>query len=606
MKQNVRCGQELDAIFSGLEREFSKGSRAISAYDKDLEEQVSHIAQAAKRRSVGGKLREDHPLLAHYAAMRSHIERECDEWVQNVRKNHRNSVFRDKFNDSMLVYVYGKVKSAKSSLGNFLAYGKHDPTPEDVNARPAIEFDVERISDAADDDASRLEKQRAATRKDRKFLVDFFEATACIQYFKKPGFTWIDSPGIHSTTGKNGKLAADYLESADLVVYTMSSRSTARETDRQEIRRIIQSGKRLLLLVTRCDEIIKDEDAETHELINVLTMLSPEDRKEIRDGSIASIMEDLGPDAPAGTREMLEKNTVTLSVRYAEAHPEDPGWSESGVPDFYAVLGNVARSEGVRLKMQAPIRAILHHVRQMQHSVGALKTKQGDMEARLRKARSTLEQQAHTLAMNVGMQLDHDIVSIARQYTGDDRRFQRQVTDLAEKALENTSAQLAKTIAADTVALTANLPRQSLKTENLPSYEDIYQTITYHTTSKKRGGTLLGAIAGGVAGFLAAGPAGAAIGAGLGSTAGGLAGSAFDGSQSSRVKVGDNSLEVGRAAARAARDWLEASLTGMSEDMAKECLDPLQNWLAAMRRDMESFETFLSDTRMSLEKELEA
>lgn len=606
MKQNVRCGQELEAIFSDLKREFSKGSQAIRTYDTDLEEHVSHIAQAAKRRSVREKLRADHPLLAHYAAMRAHIERECDEWVQNVRKNHMNSVFRDKFNDSMLVYVYGKVKSGKSSLGNFLAYGKHNPTHEEVNAQPAIEFDVERISDAADDDASRLKKQRADTREKRKFLVDFFEATACIQYFKKQGFTWIDSPGIHSTTGKNGKLAADYLESADLVVYTMSSRSTARETDRQEIRRIIQSGKRLLLLVTRCDEIITDEDAETHELINVLTMLSPEERKEIRDGSIVAIMEDLGPDAPAGIREMLEKNTVTLSVQYAEAHPEDPGWSESGVPDFYAVLVNVARSEGVRLKMQAPLRAILHHVRQMQHSIGALKTRQGDFEAQLRETRSRLEQRAHILAMNVGMQLAHDIVSIARQGTGDDRQFQRQVTDLAEKALEDAFSQLAKTTAEDTVALTVNLPQKSLKTEIFLLYEDIYQTMIYRSTSKKRIGMLLGALGGLVLGFALGGPAGAAAGGGAGSTIGGVAGRAFDGFQSSRVKVGDNSLEVGRAAARAARAWLEEELTDMCEGMAKECLDPLQTWLAAMRQDMESFETFLSDTRMSLEKEVEA
>lgn len=606
MNSNAHCRQELDAIFSGLKQEFGKVSKEISDYDKDLERHVEQLANSTKQRSANGSLRDDHPLLAHYAAMRVHIEQECEAWLATLKKNHLNRDFRTKFNESMLVYVYGKVKSAKSSLGNFLAYGKHDPTREEVEAQPDIEFDVEQVSDASAEDSDRLEKQKAATRTDRKFLVNFFEATACIQYFKKPGFTWIDSPGIHSTTADNEKLAADYLGCADLVVYTMGSRSPARETDRKEIRRIIKSGKKLLLLVTRCDEIITDVDEQTDELIKVSKMFSPEERKEIKDASIDAIMQDLGDDAPATIRDELEKNTVTLSVKYAEEHPEEPGWSESGMPDFYAVLGHIARSEGVRLKMQAPLRLILSDICQMRESVGELKTRQGNLEAQLSKVRSTLQQQAQTLAMNTGRDLAHSIMTIAGEHAGDDERFRERVRDTTERTLEDASARLAKIFAQDTIALTANLQRESFKTENLPTYQDICQTITYHTTTKKRCGTLLGAVVGGMAGFLFGGPLGAGIGIGLGSMGGGAAGNALDGSRTEQVKVGDNRLDVGRSAAQSAREWLEAALDVISAGIAAACLDPLQKWLTETQHDLEEFENFLSARQRSLEGEIGA
>lgn len=606
MNQNAHCRQDLDAIFSGLEQEFGKVSREISEYDKDLETQVARITQSTKQRSANGELRKDHPLLAIYDDIRTHIEQDCEAWLQDLKKNHMNREFRDKFNESMLVYVYGKVKSAKSSLGNFLAYGKHDPTREDVKAQPDIEFDVEQVSDASGEDSVKLEKQRAATRNDRKFLVDFFEATACIQYFKKPGFTWIDSPGIHSTTSKNENLAKDYLDCADLVVYTMSSRSTARETDREEIRQIIRSGKKLLLLVTRCDEIITDVDDQTGELVKICKILSPEERKEIRDGSISAIIEDLGEDAPANIREELEKNTVTLSVRYAEEHPEESGWAESGLPEFYSVLGNIARSDGVRLKIQAPLRAILHHIREMEKNVETLKKRQGDFSDQLAKVCSVLNHQTEALILNTGRELDHEIMTLAREYTGNDESFRQYVSAAAKKVLENASEQLAKTVAENTIKLTANLQMQDMATDNLPAYQDICQTITYPTTAKKRGGTLLGAIAGGAIGFALGSLPGLAIGVGLGSTGGGAVGSALDGSKSEQIKVGDNSLDVGRAAAQSAKEWIEKSLRTVSKHIAEACLDPLQEWLNKTLADLEEFENFLCTKKLSLEKEVKA
>lgn len=105
MSGNAGCRRELDTIFAGLEQEFGKVSGELRDYDTELKKHVEQLADATSRRSANGNWREDHPLLAHYAAIRAHIEQECAAWLQNLQKNHMNRVFRDKFNESMLVYV---------------------------------------------------------------------------------------------------------------------------------------------------------------------------------------------------------------------------------------------------------------------------------------------------------------------------------------------------------------------------------------------------------------------------------------------------------------------------------------------------------------------
>lgn len=604
MSQDIRSRHELDAVFADLEHRFGTASREITEYDTGIKEQITHLKEAFTGKSVTGSLRKDHPLLAYYAAFRHHMEKECAQWLENLERNHTNQCFRNKFNENMLVYVYGKVKTAKSSLGNFLAYGRHNPTPEDIKTLPPVHFDVEQISDCDAEAAQKLEKQRTATRRDRKFRVDFLEATACIQYFKKPGFTWVDSPGIHSTTSQNGQLAMAYLESADLVVYAISSRASERESDRDQITKILQSGKKLLIVCTKCDEIIKDEDPETGELVSCCSMSSPEDRNDIKRGCISAIVDDMGREAWAGLGDELAKNVITLSVHYAEQHPEEPGWSESGLPEFFSVLGAVARSEGVRLKLQAPLRTIINNIRQMQEALEGIRQKQSDIQSNIQKTRSALAHQVKSLSLTSGQQLEHEIMELSKRYVGNDEEFKKHITDVAAKALEEATRQLAKTVVNDTAALTEALRPNGFSTENLPAYEDIYQTITYHSTSRKRKGTLFGAVMGAAVGFLAGGPAGAAIGAGIGSAGGGVIGGTMDGSNTSKVKVGDNTLEVGRAAARKARAWFEQALAHIHAGMDSTCMLPLQQWLDETQKDLDSFSRFLIDKRTELEQEL--
>ncbi|PQJ96335.1 hypothetical protein [Chromatium okenii] len=58
-----------------------------------------------------------------------------------MNRYQRNTEFRENFGDSLLVYVYGKVKAGKSSIGNYVAYGHGDPHRSIIDAaEPTPEF----------------------------------------------------------------------------------------------------------------------------------------------------------------------------------------------------------------------------------------------------------------------------------------------------------------------------------------------------------------------------------------------------------------------------------------------------------------------------------
>jgi polynucleotide 5'-kinase involved in rRNA processing len=59
---------------------------------------------------------------------RNILEETNQNWQKKIATQDTGVHFRAGFNDSLLVFVYGKVKSGKSSLGNYMAWGHTDPT----------------------------------------------------------------------------------------------------------------------------------------------------------------------------------------------------------------------------------------------------------------------------------------------------------------------------------------------------------------------------------------------------------------------------------------------------------------------------------------------
>ena len=164
------------------------------------------LASMASATSVGGPKLAESPLADAVREVEASIAAAVAEWRQRIDRFELNTAFRDDFGDSLLLLVYGLVKAGKSSLGNFVAYGRHDPDESEIAAlretgRPPSYF-VRALADDED-----LDDANAGLERRGKFDVDVEEATSAIQGFKLGGMTWIDSPGLGSMTERNGKLA---------------------------------------------------------------------------------------------------------------------------------------------------------------------------------------------------------------------------------------------------------------------------------------------------------------------------------------------------------------------------------------------------------------
>lgn len=114
---------ELMGAFERLQAQFEQQKSDIQDKDRafNLLRQEFISSNLEHTEALLGSVSTDNPLhdLAHGLS-----ERLADQfavWQKQVMARAKGARFRENVNDSLLVFVYGKVKSGKSSLGNFVA-----------------------------------------------------------------------------------------------------------------------------------------------------------------------------------------------------------------------------------------------------------------------------------------------------------------------------------------------------------------------------------------------------------------------------------------------------------------------------------------------------
>jgi predicted GTPase len=268
------------------------------------------------------------------------------DWLDRIQKHDRKTTFRKGFTDSLVVFVLGKVKAGKSSLGNYMAYGLSNPAGVSIT-ETAPHFFTAAMTEGAEN------QSEDALGQGGFFRVGARETTKSIQGFRIPGLTWVDSPGLHSVTPENGALASDYADVADLILYPTHSGNPGRNGDSTEIQRLLSAKKRFLVVITQCDKSDEDE-APDGTIVQNWVMKD----KAARQGQIDYVRR-----AVTAGGNAVPIDIISLSVRYAETHDNDPvALEESGVADLFRLLTEIARSEGVRRKRETPSRNLDYFV----------------------------------------------------------------------------------------------------------------------------------------------------------------------------------------------------------------------------------------------------
>ncbi|MCU7997426.1 MULTISPECIES: dynamin family protein [Shewanella] len=553
-----------------LDSEFQKAQKTFAV------RMESHIRQAKKR------LPEENPLSRQIDGILSAISDTDKAWQANLASYDKGLSFRQDFQDSLLVFVFGKVKSGKSSLGNYIAWGHTDPS-ENLKASVPVSLLPEYFTAAntnvvngdADDEAKRR----------REFRVGATEATSSIQGFRLPGLTWVDSPGLHSVTDSNGKLAQEYVSHADLILYTMSSGSPGRASDLKEIRELKSKGKETLILLTGSDVNEEDWDDELGEPVSRVQMKSKETRQQQRE-YIAKELEGID-----------SNDILSNSARYAQEHLTDPKeMQNSGMVELFSRLHSISQNQGVQIKRAVPMTNFSNFLDKCRKELLPYTKLTNELDAQIAHlessvpkvmARYTREAQKEMYAI-----ID-DTFNTLENYRDDDEQMNKELRSARRSwdaklqqiighALESGLAEISNELkhAADKTWYSASL--------ELPNFsiEKVTEQISagYQAGTKKRNsgwGGLGGLVAGGVAGFMLGGPAGAALGASLASGAGSMAGSAFG--SDAKLKTKTIELNVG--------DNLESLKKEISDNYARvvktviedESKKVLTNTLAEMR-----------------------
>lgn len=338
---------------AALSKDFNAVKADISRREEVLRlalDRFSRLADSVPQVYSVGRLLPENELEQAVQRVQKVLAARIAVWRDKVERYDRQTQFRQDFGDSLLVYVFGKVKAGKSSLGNYVAYGRGKPSEAVVAAHRAAGTAPEFfVSDESG--KTGIEQVRAALLREGYFTVDALEATSAIQGFRFSGLTWVDSPGIHSVTHENGDLASKYVDAADLVIYPTSSAQPGRRSDLEEIAGLLHRRKAVLVVITRCDKIEMDEDEEGN-IVRRRVMKSDKDRQD----QVNYVQAELDRICAQHGIALADAKVMTVSVSVAEEQEHDPAeLARSGMPGLLERLADLTRSQGVEFKRNAPL-----------------------------------------------------------------------------------------------------------------------------------------------------------------------------------------------------------------------------------------------------------
>ncbi|MGL6420132.1 dynamin family protein [Aeromonas allosaccharophila] len=562
--------EELLTSFCQLQGQFASSLEGAKKQDELFQQAYGNFQKKMTKhlKDTEAKLPQSNPLSSQIKHFIQSLTAQDQSWRDRLSERDKGLAFQKGFEDSLLVFVFGKVKSGKSSLGNYMAWGDTDPTDEMKNCQftNKPEYLSHENTKAGNGDAHREAENK------QEFRVGAIEATSSIQSFSLPGLTWVDSPGLHSVKEENGKLAEKYVQYADLILYTMSSGSPGRASDMNEIRELLSKNKEVLLLLTGSDNFIEtDWDEEKDCSIGSWAMKTEQVRKAQRD-HVAKELEENGI-----SRHNL--GIISISARYAQINANDTTlMADSGMVELFLKLNDISLKDGVRMKRNVPLNNFLSFLSECQKDLEPYSQQISKFSTDFDKLHRTLSQAIirQTRQAQASMR---DVIDASFSQLVDYRDNESAMNSAMHKAqsgwaqahqqiVEQAIADIFSDITSEFKSVVGQtwqsscleLPNFSVDkvTEEIPD-------VVIKGNRKRNGG--IASILGGIAGLFVAGPVGAAAGATL---AGGAASMMSDGAQvrtrTIEMAVGDN-LNVIQA--KAVENYSQ-SITSVIQDHANK------------------------------------
>lgn len=584
---NTVTRDELMQVFEQLQGQFSSKkhdlAQAQQRFDTLRTGFVQHVSMQAE--NMASAISATNPLKAGAIQMAQHLEHHFRVWEERAHVRAKGAAFRENFNDSLLVFVYGKVKSGKSSLGNYVAWGHSEPSAELKDLAP---LKPAYFSHARTDVTSGDKEGEAYTSK--QFRVGATEATSSIQGFKLPGFTWVDSPGLHSTNAANGDLARQYVDQADLILYTMNSQAPGRQSDMSEVGSLLDGKRSLMILLTGSDITEEDEDDDGKLVTEVLMKPKATQQRQIQEvtNNLVAMQQDAAEHVCI----------LPISTRFAERHPSH--LQESGVGTLFQTLKTLSQSEGLNLKLTTPLNNLRKAVGETCDDLALIKELTETFELQIQAQDQAVERELRKLGQKGVTEMRSFVNQLFN--SPNPAHVQPQLREQLTKLLGQLTGEAMKNIGENQ----QNALQRAFDTSRLgaiPEYQEVTVEKEYisgtRSSTKTAWGTG-GALLGGAIGFLVGGPAGAAAGFSLGGTASMIGRSAEAILAKHKVVIGDNQEEQRQAAiehyANTFPTYLNEQVQGIYDPLRDSMLEYCQVLTIEMERLRQALRTLETST----------
>lgn len=606
---------ELLNIFKELQQKFNFSQVQDQVFKSHCHQFQQNMAGYLK--SSEHDISENNPLFQQIGKFRDILEETNQNWQKKITTQDTGVHFRAGFNDSLLVFVYGKVKSGKSSLGNYMAWGHTDPTDQQKSEiqkeLQPVYFSGQKTEVKGGDAAKEAEIKK-------EFRVGATEATSSIQGFSLDGLTWIDSPGLHSINQENGDLAKDYVEHADLILYTMKSDSPGRESDLNEILNLYRADKKIILLLTGSDDVAHDWDDEKDEMIST-TVMKDRQRRLDQQKYVRSALEKI-PEL-AGKTNNIE--ILSFSARYAQENEgQVDNFADSGMGQLFAALGKIAREDGVKLKHRTPMlnfkNFLTDFMSDLKNYAQLIVDFQQPIERIQKSIPIQINEQKRLIQQQLSQKVDAEFESLT-PYRDDPIQMKQAIKKIAgtlaqqqNEAMITVQQKILQQVMSEFGSQLTNVIQHNALLD-LPEFkieqrtEQVADSVTSGTRRRNGGiGALVGGVVGAVAGsFIPV--AGTAVGAGLGSTIGGFLGgkTGDDASVNYReitLNIGDNLIHIQQQFSERLQNSIQVQMTEFQKTLLEMALNSAEHLVTQLKNEINSFQKQLNSMILEIETKL--
>ncbi|MFH4853695.1 hypothetical protein WMY96_04340 [Vibrio diabolicus] len=587
---NLEAHQRFYSKTSALATELKAIENQTKQQEQELIRKIHHVVSTVK--AVSQLNTTNNPVEKFIQVNFEQIHALMAMWEEKVNSYQTNLEFRKDFGDSLLVFVYGKVKAGKSSLGNYIATGQSDPTPEWLESLDEKLHKPQFFKEAQNTEFGEVIDYS------KGFAVGTSETTSCIQGFRTPGFTWVDSPGLHSINGANGDLAKQYSDSADLIVYPCNSAQPGRRSDFEELRKLILAKKRIMVLITRCsEEEVVDFDEEGVP-ITELVMKSDKnraDQEQYLKQELDLLCDELG--------EYIDTSALSISVHYAQHYGSSAeAMKQSGMQNFFDNLSALIESEGIELKKQVPQKN-LHALYSLlvsedsELSVAKIDEQVSTALNAIEKSVAALKFDTEKVQAEIAFEFSFMLDELVDKHaaTKDTKALNQEFSTFIDSLISERYYPVLDKHCSEALGNLKGLTTAIAEQGGI-AFEDVEREIEINYTKKyQAAGSGLGAVVGGAIGFFAGGLVGMSIGATAGSMVGGEATKLVDAKGEEKVVVGDNREQVKTSLYERGESLIAGKLSQLETAALNQVFTPIKKSFTHISDETSNLKQFISE-----------